>query len=247
MQKFLSILLATIFVLGACKKKDEVKNQPPRDFTVMPVRSSPNDITIRWTESTDPENSIVKYLIFIRPNIPGSKMKLVASNLSEASSGLTYNESGIPYPGNNPEFSLVHIIGDLEETTAWEGMIVAVDQDGFSTGKYFWTSTTDDATPPVWFTFDVPVSGIKSTSATLYWDRDHEEKAEFFIYLNDVLITSIKNEDYKHAHVPGGMGPYSYYTFTGLTPNTTYQYKGILKDRNGNASAPKIRSFTTTN
>ncbi len=254
MRLFTVIILSGLFTFYACsKKKLDEKNKPPRDFEVAPVRSSPNGIFVRWAESTDPENSIIKYTIYVGVNQSGAEMKLVASNLSEVNSvhsDLEYVadifgiSARIPYPNNNPEYRFAYPIADLEENTAWEGKIVATDQDGYSTEKYFWSSTTDDSNPPQIYTFIMPVAGIKNTSATIYWERQDEARSEMFIYLDDVLISSVKAEDYKHYDLYN-IGTVSYYMFTGLNPNTTYQCKLILKDRNGNASAPKIKTFTT--
>lgn len=249
----LSLIIVTLLCFGACKKKEEVKNQPPRAFSAEPIRSSPNTISVRWTESTDPENSLVTYMIFIGDK--KSEMRLAVSGLTENNSVFTDKDyvvddygigPQIPYPNNNREFKFAAPIYDLQENTAWEGKIVAVDQDGFSTETYFWSSTTDDVTPPNLRSFFVPADRIKNTSAIVFWDGETEEKSTLFIYLNDVFIRSVNEEDYQQMIV-GLSIPVSYYEFTGLTPNTTYQAKVILKDRNGNFGAAKTATFTTTN
>jgi hypothetical protein len=59
MNKLLSYTFIFL-LLNACTKDNDL---PPRDFGVGAENVSTNSITIRWSESTDPENSIVKYKV----------------------------------------------------------------------------------------------------------------------------------------------------------------------------------------
>ena len=58
-KKLLSIVFIVV-TFFACNQDDATNNLPPRDFEVKAISAGINTVSIRWTESTDPENSTIE-------------------------------------------------------------------------------------------------------------------------------------------------------------------------------------------
>ncbi|MFD2563565.1 fibronectin type III domain-containing protein [Aquimarina rubra] len=209
------LCLLLLFIVG-CSSDDSLDNLPPRDFDAKAISAGINSLSIRWTESTDPENSIVKYDIYIAKNEQNAEFVQIASALSE-------QQVSSPYQ-SDPDFRFFYKIENLEHNTQWKGKVVAVDQEGQRKESFFWTSTQEDKVVPI-------INNITVGSRKFYarFSVDFENsggyKKEYIVYLNDNLIDSNGFLD-------------------NLSEGTTYNLRVQIDD--GNAiSDPFETSFTT--
>lgn len=136
--KMLFLLGCIAFILVGCNKDDMDDNMSPRTFRTTVEGISVSGIVVRWTESTDPENSIVKYRVYIAEDIAGAELELIADNISETQ-----------FPDKNREFFFFHNIFDLKHNTQYKGKVVAFDQDGKETEIPFSAKTVEDTFVPV--------------------------------------------------------------------------------------------------
>lgn len=118
--KYLVLTLLSLFLVGC--SNDESNNLPPRDFDAIAVKSSFHSTTFRWTESTDPENSIVKYNVYIAENTDGAQFQLIAENLSEElvadTDVINVNGENITIdPPANPDFRFAYVATGLNHNT----------------------------------------------------------------------------------------------------------------------------------
>ena len=127
-KKLLSIVFIVV-TFFACNQDDATNNLPPRDFEVKAISAGINTVSIRWTESTDPENSTVKYDIYIAKNEPNAEYFRVASELSE-------EQVSSPYQVD-PDFRFFYKIENLEHNTQWKGKVIAIVQEGQSKESFF--------------------------------------------------------------------------------------------------------------
>jgi hypothetical protein len=242
--RFLLITIISIFIIS-CSDEDN-NNLAPREFDAVAVQSGFNSITFRWTESTDPENSIVKYNVYIAENIDGSEYELVAENLSEQlvadNDVINVNGESISIdPPENPEFRFAYIATNLAHNTDYKGKIVAFDQDGQTAETFFYSSTLLDNIAPVISQFNQ--SFVYRFNSKIYFalTDNIDTKFNWEIYLNNQLYDSILTIDpFNQTHT--GIG----YYFENLDENTFYSAKIIATDSNGNESNSLEFSFTTT-
>lgn len=236
--RFLFLLVILVFFLGC--SDDEPNNLPPREFNAIAVRSGFNSISFRWTESTDPENSIVKYDIYIAENVENSEYKLVAKSLSEeviADTGVIRTDEGLFFfdPPENPEFRFAYVATNLIHNTDYRGKVIAIDQEGNETESYFFSSTLTDNTTP-------SIDNFRQIAAFRY-----NAKIIFSIEDNDYTNHSIEfylNDDlYKKIEVNQSA---SVFSFENLSENSSYNGRIIVTDNNGNKSEPHDFSFNTS-
>lgn len=130
MKKEILIISCFILTLFCSCSKDEiiinddnsggdiVTNMPPTNFNISVEQVKYNSVLLKWDESTDPENTTIKYSVFLENN-------LIQSNISKLELKLE----------------------DLTEITTYNGYIIAEDEDEkttrinftFTTIKYYLT------------------------------------------------------------------------------------------------------------
>jgi chitodextrinase len=98
------------------------------------------------------------------------------------------------------------------------------------------TSTTTDTKPPI--IISLSVSSVTATGAVIFWTTDES---------SDALV------EYGLTSSLGSQGPFDptstskhNYTLSGLTPNTTYNYRVRSKDASGNLVVSSIGTFKTS-
>jgi hypothetical protein len=128
-QLLISCFLLTLFY--SCSKDENiinddnvetVTNMPPTNFNISIEQVKYNSVLLKWDESTDPENTTIKYSVFLENN-------LIQDNISELELKLE----------------------DLTEITTYNGYIIAEDEDEktirvnftFTTIKYYLTFIKD--------------------------------------------------------------------------------------------------------
>ena len=213
--KFVFLLI----LLSACTKEN---NLPPRDFGVGVENIRTNSVLIRWSESTDPENSIVKYRVLFAEK-DSEDYTLVSDNISETQ-----------FPDRNREFFFFQSISNLKMDTEYKGKIVAFDQDGAETESTFFFRTLLDEYVPV-------IKEIKYTvyrySANIYVDMDYDKNHVYMsdlkadIYLNDELMYEDLEPVYEFRDFIGEQ-LYFNIELEGLEENKNYETKVVVKGLN---------------
>lgn len=125
------------------------KNAPPRDFEIIQVGHYYDKVLLRWTESTDPENSIVTYDIYIKEDINDANYRLVKGGLTGYnfdSNGYYIRPNGDSYQidSTDPKFVYSYPILNLDQDKNWSVKIVAIDQDGEKKEKIISAITLED-------------------------------------------------------------------------------------------------------
>lgn len=120
-------LFLIIILLGGCSNNN---NAPPRDFEIVQIGEFKDKILLRWTESTDPENSIVTYNIYIKEDIEGADYRLQEAGLIDASFGSGGNYGGYSIDKPTPRHIYSYPIFNLEDGKKWKVKITATDQEG---------------------------------------------------------------------------------------------------------------------
>jgi hypothetical protein len=235
--RFFLITILTVLIISC--STDETNNLPPRDFDAIAVESGFNSITFRWTESTDPENSIVKYNVYIAENIDGSEYQLIAENLSEELVADTNvisveGENIFIDPPENPEFRFAYVATNLIHNTQWKGKVVAVDQDGKTNESYFYSSTLADNNIPSIMDFNQTIYRFNSNLLFRIQDNDYTSHT-IEVYLNNTLYSTFNTSNVIFIE----------YDLENLTENTSYNGSIIVKDNNGNLSVPYDFTFNT--
>ena len=198
--KFNSHLVALLAILLISCSNDDTNNLSPREFEVRAVQSGFKNITFRWTESTDPENSIVKYDVYLAENTEGDEFELIAEGLTEQlvadKEVITVNGEEIALdPPENPEFRFAYAATNLTHNTDYKGKVVAFDQEGNTTESYFWTSTLTDQSPPVLGDFQ-QVNVYRYNSKIYFTITDNEvSPSNWEIYLNGELQDTAISEN----------------------------------------------------
>ena len=227
----------TSIIIISCSN-DDIRNLPPREFNAIAVQSDFNSITFRWTESTDPENSIVRYDIYMAENIDGAEYELIAENLSEQLVADTdviniNGENIFINPPENPEFRFAYVATNLTHNTNYKGKIIAFDQEDNKTETYFYSSTLTDNTIPNIINFYQVVYRFNSNIKFSIEDNDYTNHTIEFYLNNDLNNTFNSNESIIE------------FTFENLIENTSYNGRIVVTDYNGNVSAPFDFTFTT--
>jgi hypothetical protein len=143
MQNIFSLIVLS-FLIVSCEKQED--NLPPRDFEILHVGGHFHDkIFIRWSESTDPENSEITYDILISEK--GNDYQIMEKSISR----FDFNSNGIfirpdssqMYYIEKPssEFVYSYSLINLEHNTKYTIKIVAKDQDGQKNEKLLEVST----------------------------------------------------------------------------------------------------------
>ncbi len=158
---------------GQIEKEPEkdAENLPPRSFGIGVEEAGSSNLMVRWSESTDPENSIVKYKVYIAEDMPEVELELVADDIVESQ-----------FAEKNREFFFFHNVMNLKESTAYKGKVVAFDQDGNETEMTFSGLTIKD-------TFLPKIGG----RFTLAYRNEANIKVETFLdetYLNFDKLTA---------------------------------------------------------
>lgn len=135
------ILFLFLIVVVGCNSDDTINNLPPRDFETKAISARINDITIAWNESTDPENSIIKYEIYLAENISGAEFVKIGPNFEE--------EEILSLFPLSQEFKYSYKVEKINHNTNWKGKVVAIDEDGQKKVSFFWTTTQEDNVVPV--------------------------------------------------------------------------------------------------
>ncbi|MFC4219879.1 fibronectin type III domain-containing protein [Flagellimonas marina] len=231
------LLLAMISIIIISCSNDDIRNLPPREFNAIAVQSGFNSITFRWTESTDPENSIVKYNVFISENVDEADYELIAENLSEQlvadTNVINVNGENISIDSpENPEYRFAYIATGLKHNTQYKGKIVAFDQEGNTSESYFYSTTlNDNIVPEISFNLQ-SVYRYNAMFQLSITDNDNND-IDWNLYLNNQLHTSVS------------VGEFGYH-LEDLEEDTSYSGKIIATDSNGNESIPYEFSFATT-
>ncbi|WP_108801837.1 fibronectin type III domain-containing protein [Aquimarina sp. Aq107] len=141
-------ILALSFI--GCSNDDDViiENKPPTSFTVT-TEVINNDVTISWTEATDPEGEQVTYEIILN------------------SESISTNEENTSYQ-----------IDDLSYETSYQGSIIAKDTDGLTTISGFTFSIGEkNNTPPTIELLGIDNGEViqQFTNITLTWKGMDQE------------------------------------------------------------------------
>lgn len=146
-----------------------------------------------------------------------------------------FTPNGVNWAGTNFDL-MVKAIYNGKETTL-----------GAATGKTWLNDTTD----PKWPSDPLQIVNCTNTSATVGWNYatdncDHPVDIHYWLrlYVNGNRIFS------KTVKYGAGFGPMPdnvplRYTFTDLTPNTTYEFDVVAEDQSGNQSTSPRKSFST--
>ena len=231
-------MIICLFIISC--SDNETNNFPPRDFNVIAVKSDFNNITFRWTESTDPENSIIKYNAYIAKNIDSSEYELVAANITEelvvGADVINVNGQNISIdPPEDPEFKFVYIATNLTHNTNYKIKIIAHDQEGNQTISYLHASTQKD-------NFYPSVYKIKNEPQRYYTKLDLDisdnssDNQSIELYLNGNLHNTYFIENQFDSRV---------FIVSELTESTSYNGRIFVTDNNGNMSVPYDFEFTT--
>lgn len=227
-----------------------VVNLPPRQFDATAAESGFNSIVFRWTESTDPENSIVKYNVFIAENTPDAEFILIGENLSEqqVADTNTINVDGTDMeinPPENPDFRFAYIATNLIHNKQYKGKVVAIDQDGYSTESLFWSTTLNDDIPPQPYDFNLSRLYRYNARFGIRVRDNYPNQVSWKIFLNNEL----HNESTITLNTSSQGDAYGDIVsdIEGLAEETLYNARIIVTDLNGNESEPYEFSFVTTN
>lgn len=247
MKKKVFLTLGIILPLISCSS-DDTENQngnlPPRQFDVIATKSGFNSITFRWTESTDPENSIVKYDIYIAENTEDAEFQLIAENLTEQqiadTNVININGGYIEIdPPENPEYRFAYVATDLDHNKQYKGKVVAKDEEGQSSESAFWSTTLMDDVPPVIDSF-TQHSTYRFNAKLFFRVREKESrKFTWRLFLNGTLF-------YEEEAAFQGTSESIYLDLENLSEETSYDGEIIIVDGNGNESEPFNFSFATT-
>ncbi|TBN00179.1 hypothetical protein EYD45_14670 [Hyunsoonleella flava] len=124
----LVFLFGVISIIISCDVNN--RNEVPRDFEIVQVGEFTDKLLLRWTESTDPENSIVTYDIFIKEDIEGTTYLLEKGGLIDSSFGSNGNYGGFSINKPSTRFIFSYPILNLEDGKNWKVKITATDQEG---------------------------------------------------------------------------------------------------------------------
>ena len=203
---WLSGSILSLGLLWACTEEpDQAENSNPGSFTVTVSDITENSAIVSWTAAADPDNDPVTYSL----DMEG---QTVASNLTATSYDLSNLTSGKEY----------------------RGKVVAEDGEGGSSEASFVFTTTAEQTNSNPGAFEVTVTEITDTGATLTWTAPDDPD-------NDVLTYSVATADGSFA--TEGLTSTSY-TFVELSSATAYEGFVIASDGKGGSSKAAY-SFTT--
>ncbi len=171
--KTATILFCVMLWLSGCEKNNDLT---PRSFTVVVEDIYISSMVVRWTESTDPENSIVKYRVYIAEDVEGAEFELVADNISE-------NQFS-----QKREFLFFQNISDLKNNTRYRGKVVAFDQDGDETEIGFSAKTVkgDNTATASIRPYQKSAEVTVEVDYTGYMGANRKLTAD--IYVNDILV-----------------------------------------------------------
>lgn len=120
---------------------------------------------------------------------------------------------------------------DLQPNTPYTVTVKSVDQGGNESGGSTIVETTDaDATAPAEVS-NLSVVTKSTTTAKMTWTNPIDgDFVRVNLYKNDVLVDNTTQNEYE---------------FTGLTPNTVYEFEFKTEDASGNESAGQAVTVTT--
>ncbi|KQY85266.1 hypothetical protein ASD24_28710 [Paenibacillus sp. Root52] len=120
---------------------------------------------------------------------------------------------------------------DLQPNTPYTVTVKSVDQGGNESEGSTITETTDaDATAPAEVS-NLSVVSKSTTTAKMTWTNPIDgDFVRVNLYKNDVLVDNTTQNEYE---------------FTGLTPNTVYEFEFKTEDASGNESAGQAVTVTT--
>lgn len=228
---YLLICLNFLLTIVGCSSDDG--NVPPRNFEAKLIEEKFNEVYLRWTESTDPENSIVKYRIYVSEDNQNEDFKLVGDEITELEyadkeyisvNGELYRVERL----DDSSFRFAYVVTGLNHNSKYKIKIVAYDQDGGATQTTISARTLEDQSSPMIVNFEQKT--FRYSNEINYGISDgnsHDFRTQ--VYLNDVLVNENRN---------------SYeYVFSDLQENTFYGGKIVVSD--GNSSSEYEFNFTT--
>ena len=229
-----NILRATFFIfccslfLTGCDKDE---NLSPRSFSTSIEDADISGFAVHWTESTDPENSIVKYRVYIAENLPEEELQLVADNISETQ-----------FADKNREYFFFYKFTGLKHNTSYKGKVVAFDQEGNETEIPFNGTTVEDTYMPEFAKVEtLPFKNSADLTIIMRGHSDQLSELTADIYLNEVLVRESSEIRYESF-------PVEEYVFTeeliDLEEDTEYDVKIVVKALNN--SVVNEFTFSTT-
>lgn len=175
--------------------------------------------------------------------LPNNATNLTATNITSSSLVLSWTASSSP---NIQDYQILQngivvatvvgtnysVIG-LNSSTAYEFTVKTINTSGYISNGVSTTATTTAATVPtgVADVTNLTYTGLTATSVTLNWTAS--------------VTTSVVAYDIYSQGAAIATTAANTYTFTNLTPNTTYAYTVFAKNSSGNVSSGILINFTT--